>query len=70
MVWEEVRHIRDAVLIEVGLGVELNSALEAFAAGDSAMAIARLSCLDRRLASVWSKCPSGAFRPLTGKQNQ
>jgi uncharacterized membrane protein YccC len=47
----EITHLRRTAT-QLGLGVELNSALEAFAAGDSATAIARFSCLDRRLASL------------------
>jgi uncharacterized membrane protein YccC len=46
----EIAHLRRTAT-QLGLGVELNRALEAFAAGDSAIAIARLSGLDCRLAS-------------------
>jgi uncharacterized membrane protein YccC len=47
----EITHLRRTAT-QLCLGVELNAAVEAFAAGDSATAIARFSCLDRRLASL------------------
>ena len=46
-----ITHLRRTAT-QLGLSVELNDVLEAFAAGHSAIAMARLSGLDRRLAAL------------------
>jgi uncharacterized membrane protein YccC len=47
----EIIHLR-RTMRELGLGRELDSALEAFAGGNSATAIARLAAVDRRLSDL------------------